>query len=132
MSLELPVSVIIYMVIALASSHITTLVTTPIIIKKSRAVGLVSKDLHKTYETEIPYLGGLAMLTGFLAAATLAGLTGLNSRTALGITLAAVTGATIGLIDDLFKLDKKALVILSALAGVPISTYRIGQPTLDK
>ena len=116
--------------ISLLSSFTITYLVTPTIIKHSRERGLVAPDLHKLGSVEVPYLGGIAILTGFLASATLGGVFNIETHIALAVMLSALIGALIGLLDDLLKLDKKTLVTVSALAGAPIAIYRTGMPVI--
>ena len=115
--------------IVFLSSFSTTAVITPLIIERCKSRGFVDRDLHKQ-GVMVPYLGGLGILMGFLAGMTVTGFLGMDSRSGLAAALSGVLGGMIGLVDDLFKLRKASLVVLSALAGLPIVSFRVGSPII--
>lgn len=107
-------------------SFLITLATTPIIIKKSYEKGIVGIDLHKLDRREIPRAGGLTIFAGYLGALTLAGFLPLDEKLMLSIFLSSSLGALIGLVDDIFTLNRKTLVALTFVVGLPIITFRAG------
>jgi UDP-N-acetylglucosamine--dolichyl-phosphate N-acetylglucosaminephosphotransferase len=115
--------------IVILSSFSATAAITPLIIDKCRARGFVDRDLHKQ-GVIVPYLGGLGILMGFLAGMTVTGFLGMDPRAGLAASLSGVLGGMIGLVDDLFRLKKASLVLLSALAGLPVVSFRVGNPVL--
>jgi len=119
-----------YVILSFTISFIASLLTIPPLIKKSLKKNFTGIDLHKPEKPKIAKSGGIAVYIGFLAACTLSGLYGIDDRTMLGMILASTLGAVIGLIDDIFQLEKKTLILSTFLTGIPIITYRLGTTTI--
>jgi len=114
-------------IVALAFfSFIVTYFLTPVLIRRLERNEILGVDLHKANKPKVPEMGGLVMLIGFTAAATLCGFLSLNVKFMLGIILTATLGAMIGIVDDIIPFSKKAHVILTLFIGVPIITFRCG------
>ena len=107
-------------------SFIITLLLTPQIIEKSHGRGFLGVDVHKIDKPQIPSSGGLALFFGFVGTLTFAGLFDLNQTVMLAILLSGTLGALIGLIDDIFVLSKKLLVLLTLAMGLPIISFQVG------
>ena len=117
---------IVYLILSFIVSFIVSFISLPYMIEKSLKKNFTGVDLHKVDKRKVAKSGGLAIYIGFLAACTLSGLYNINDRVMLGMVLASTLGAIIGLVDDIFELSKKSLVILTFLTGIPIITYRLG------
>ena len=117
---------IVYLILSFMVSFIVSFISLPYLIEKSLKKNFTGVDLHKVDKRKVAKSGGLAIYIGFLAACTLSGLYNINDRVMLGMVLASTLGAIIGLVDDIFELSKKSLVILTFLTGIPIITYRLG------
>jgi UDP-N-acetylglucosamine--dolichyl-phosphate N-acetylglucosaminephosphotransferase len=110
-------------------SFLTVAFITPVVIKRCRELGFLSEDLHKP-GTMVPYLGGISILIGFLVGITATGFYGMDPKAGLAAALSGTLGGLIGLVDDLFKLNKRSLVLLSAMAGLPIVSFRVGSTVI--
>ncbi len=121
---------IIYIILSFTVSFIFSLLAIPPLIEKSLTKNFTGIDLHKSKKPKIAKSGGIAVYIGFLAACTLSGLYGIDDRIMLGMILASTLGAVIGLIDDIFQLEKKTLILSTFLTGIPIITYRLGTTTI--
>ena len=121
---------ILSVVLALISGFVVAWLTTPLIIRKCREVGLVDIDLHKPQRPEVAKLGGLAIMIGFLSSITVTGFFGLDPLNGIAVLLSGALGGMLGLMDDLFKLDKRVLVVGSALAGMPMVAFRAGSTVI--
>jgi len=53
------------LIVALASFAITFL-SVPVLIRKFARAGITGKDMHKAGKPEIPEMGGLAVVAGFV------------------------------------------------------------------
>jgi UDP-N-acetylglucosamine--dolichyl-phosphate N-acetylglucosaminephosphotransferase len=107
-------------------SFVITFILVPQIIKKSYIRGLLGVDVNKIDKPQIPTTGGLTIFSGFLGALTFTGLFDLNQTVMLAILLSSSLGALIGLIDDMFVLSKKLLVLLTLAMGLPIISFQAG------
>jgi len=116
------------LVVALSSFLMTALIT-PLVIDRCKARGFMDEDLHKP-GVMVPYLGGLSILIGFLTGMTATGFLGMEPRAGLAASLSGSLGGLVGLIDDLFKLRRGSLIVLSAMAGIPIVSFRVGSPII--
>lgn len=101
-----------------------SLTATPIMGRVAAALGVVDRPSgRKVHKAPTPYLGGLAMLAGWLVAVVLAGMVFLDgdSRSPIiGIVIGATIATTIGLVDDLT--DVKPVV---KLAGQLLAAYAL-------
>jgi len=87
---------------------------------------IVEKDVHKLGFPEIPTMGGLGIFAGVAAALTMSGILNLEYRFSFAIFLSATLAALAGLVDDLFKLSKSALVALTFLISLPVIAFQAG------
>jgi UDP-N-acetylglucosamine--dolichyl-phosphate N-acetylglucosaminephosphotransferase len=110
-------------------SFLTVALITPVVIRRCRELGFLSEDLHKP-GTMVPYLGGISILIGFLVGITATGFYGMDPKAGLAAALSGTLGGLIGLVDDLFRLNKRSLVLLSAMAGLPIVSFRVGSTVI--
>lgn len=111
-------------------SFFITLLLTPEIIKKSYDENIVGVDVHKVDKRTVPNVGGLAIFIGFMGTLTVAGFLNLDEKIMLTIFLSASLGALIGLIDDIFTLSKRLLVVSTLLMGFPIIAFKSGITTI--
>jgi len=81
---------------------------------------IVGTDVHKPDKPEIPEMGGVGLLAGTCVYIAVAALTGAMSGEMLSIFLTIVVAGGIGIIDDIFGLDKRVKPALCTLAGLPI------------
>jgi UDP-GlcNAc:undecaprenyl-phosphate GlcNAc-1-phosphate transferase len=120
-----------------------TLVATPLLRRVAERFGVVAMPTDRAvHATPIPYLGGVAMLLGFLAAMGVAWLSGSfpamfeGSSTPLGVALGAVVLCGVGTLDDVRDVSapaKTAGIVLGAstmyLLGVSLLFFRF--PFID-
>jgi len=85
---------------------------------------IVGTDIHKPDKPEIPEMGGVGLLAGTCVYVAVAALTGVVSGEMLSIFLTIVVAGAIGIIDDIFKLNKRVKPALCMLAGLPILLIR--------
>jgi len=107
-------------------SCIIVLLLTPQIISKLKDKGIVGVDLHKINAMKVSSAGGLAILIGYSASFTIAGLLNVDSKTMLLVYLVGVLACLLGLIDDILTLNKKTLIAFSLIIGFPFLTYHGG------
>ncbi|MBX3312875.1 MAG: undecaprenyl/decaprenyl-phosphate alpha-N-acetylglucosaminyl 1-phosphate transferase [Actinobacteria bacterium] len=118
---------------------VTTFAVTPLVRRVAMRVGVVASPNDRTVHTEpMPYLGGVAMLIGFLVAMGTAWATGRfeamfeGTSTALGAALGAVVLCAVGTLDDVREVSapaKTAGLVLGGsvmfLFGVQLLYFRV-------
>jgi len=122
-------------IVALVVSGLTVLFLTPIIMKRMRERGITGQDWNKKVKTEIPELGGIAILFAFPIGISIA--TGIIKLTvgleASGI-LAAIgvlfVGGMIGLIDDISNIPQKVKGVIMTFAALPLIIAGAGLETI--
>jgi UDP-N-acetylglucosamine--dolichyl-phosphate N-acetylglucosaminephosphotransferase len=87
---------------------------------------ITGRDMHKRAAPEIPTMGGVGIFVGFAAAMTFSALLGLDYRLLFAIFLSGTLALLAGLIDDLFKLGKVTLVIITFLVSMPVVAFHAG------
>ncbi len=128
-----------FVIVFLTAAGITTL-TTPFVARIAQQIGAVDRpgDPRKVHAQEVPRLGGLAMLAGFLGALAVAriavavGLDGSGPGTEevfgavfratsepLGLVLGALVISGVGVLDDLLGLSPPAKLAGQIFAALP-------------
>ena len=101
------------------------------VISKSRAAGMIGKDMHKAGKPAVPEMGGIAIVAGFVGA-TLVGLI-LHTFFGFQIQVAEVMAALltvcivaiIGIFDDVFDMAQLTKTLLPLAASVPLVVVAI-------
>lgn len=118
-------------------SFAATYLITPFLIQKLKFAGLVGKDVHKKGSPEVPEMGGLAVVIGFIAGI----LAAVAMYTFFGFEL-ALTPALIGLItvlimafigifDDLFEMRQSVKAVLPIFAAFPLMAIQAGDTVMN-
>jgi len=130
-----------FLIVVAIVSFFVSLVSGKVLIRKFTEAGLVGFDVHKPGKVKVPEMGGLAIVSGFVASTIFA--VGLNTLAARGIlsinlnldlisvfaTLATILiVAIIGLFDDLVKMRQLTKGILPVFASVPLIAVAAGHP----
>jgi len=124
-------------VVAILASAITTLMLVPRIMKKMRERGITGIDWNKKDKTEIPELGGIAVLFGFPIGISIA--TGMLKLFGPGFAATPVLAAIgvlfiagmIGIIDNISDIPQRIKAIVLAFAALPLVVATIGSETID-
>jgi UDP-N-acetylglucosamine--dolichyl-phosphate N-acetylglucosaminephosphotransferase len=112
--------------VLLLVAFLATYMIMPWLIAALRKAGITGKDLHKPRTPEVPTMGGIGIFVGFAAAMTFSALLGLDYRLLFAIFLSGTLALVAGLIDDLLKLGKLALIVVTFLVSMPILAFRAG------
>jgi len=100
---------------------LVTFLTTPLLARMNRKLGIVGIDAHKTNKRKIPEMCGLGVTLGLIFSAILAALFfGLEAKPILALVLCVSTAAAIGVADDLGPLSSRLKPVLTTIAAVPI------------
>ena len=109
-----------------AVAFLVTYLTMPWLIRALRRAGITGIDLHKPRRPSIPTMGGLGIYAGFAVAMTIAPIFQLDYRLLFAIFLSGTLAVLAGILDDLFSLEKAALVALTFAVSVPVVTFEAG------
>lgn len=107
-------------------AFLVTYASMPRLIEALRKAGITGRDLHKPRSHNIPTMGGVGVFVGFAAAMTLSPILQLDYRLLFAIFLSGTLAVLAGIVDDLFKLGKVALVALTFLLSLPVIAFRAG------
>jgi len=124
-------------IVILILSFIVTLLSTKFWIRAARKAKLIGKDMHKSDKREVPEMGGIGVLCGFLigvflyvAFITFFGNNISNTVQILALVTTVLLMALIGMIDDIlgWKLGLRRWhkVILTLLASLPMIVINAG------
>jgi UDP-N-acetylglucosamine--dolichyl-phosphate N-acetylglucosaminephosphotransferase len=112
--------------VLLLVAFLATYLIMPWLISALRKAGITGKDLHKPGTPEVPTMGGIGIFVGFATAMTFSALLGLDYRLLFAIFLSGTLALVAGLVDDLLKLGKLALIVVTFLVSMPILAFRAG------
>lgn len=123
-------------VVAISLSGFTTYFFVPPIMRKMRERGIVGRDWNKKEKTEIPELGGIAVLFGFpigiaIAAGILKLLWSFDATLILAVIGVLYIGGMIGIIDDISNIPQRVKAIILAFAALPLLLARFGDEIID-
>jgi UDP-N-acetylglucosamine--dolichyl-phosphate N-acetylglucosaminephosphotransferase len=103
------------MLLILITAFIITFLLTPVLKNRLEKAGITGVDLHKPDKTEVPEMGGIAILIGFLISVTIASFL-YNLNLLLTPLLAVLLIGVIGIIDGIRRLS--AIQKVLSLSGV--------------
>ncbi len=113
-------------------AFILTFISTRWIIGIAKSRGFLGKDVNKPDKPEVAQLGGVGIVTGFVAGAfTLLLLDGNYTRVIIPVLLSSLLIAYLGLLDDVLNLRQSVRAILPAFASVPLIIYSSGHSTIS-
>ncbi len=115
-----------------------TFLTTGWLIKKLEVAGITGRDMCKHGHPDVPEMGGLAILGGFIVGVLLAiGLFTFNllkdpvnlTNLLAGLSTILIM-ALIGIIDDLFIMRQRVKALLPVFAALPLIAVKAGVTTM--
>ncbi|MCY0859068.1 MAG: UDP-N-acetylglucosamine--dolichyl-phosphate N-acetylglucosaminephosphotransferase [Sulfolobaceae archaeon] len=113
-------------------AFILTFISTKWIIGIAKSRGFLGKDVNKPDKPEVAQLGGVGIVTGFVAGAfTLLLLDGNYTHVIIPVLLSSLLIAYLGLLDDVLNLRQSIRAILPAFASVPLIIYSSGHSTIS-
>jgi UDP-N-acetylglucosamine--dolichyl-phosphate N-acetylglucosaminephosphotransferase len=110
----------------LAIAFLATYLITPWLIEALKKAEVTGRDVHKQGAPEIPTMGGVGIFVGFATAMTFSAMLGLDYRLLFAIFLSGTLALLAGLVDDLFKLGKATLVIITFMVSMPVVAFQAG------
>ncbi|ARM77098.1 UDP-N-acetylglucosamine--dolichyl-phosphate N-acetylglucosaminephosphotransferase [Acidianus manzaensis] len=116
----------------LVISFLATFLSTRWIIQVSKSRGIVGKDVNKKNKPEIPSLGGIAIIVGFISGAfSLLVLNPDHQRIISAILLSSLLIAFLGLLDDFLNLRQSIRAFTPVFAAVPLSLFSLGHSIIS-
>ncbi|MEM2136545.1 MAG: hypothetical protein QXI93_01170 [Candidatus Methanomethylicia archaeon] len=112
---------------ALIISFISTLISTPLIMKYMLKIGKVGVDVHKPNKPDVPQMCGLGMLIGLIVSTTIILFVEYDPKI-LTFTLTSIMAAAIGIMDDIIVLRAKIKTSLTVLCFIPIALMALIYP----
>ncbi|QKR00999.1 UDP-N-acetylglucosamine--dolichyl-phosphate N-acetylglucosaminephosphotransferase [Metallosphaera tengchongensis] len=119
-------------IIPVVVAIVVTFLSTKWVIKASANRGLVGKDVNKPDKPEVPILGGVGILSGFIAGNF--ALLVLDQEFAGIITsvlLSSLIIGFLGLLDDILNLKQSARAVMPIFASVPLAIYSVGHSVIS-
>jgi UDP-N-acetylmuramyl pentapeptide phosphotransferase/UDP-N-acetylglucosamine-1-phosphate transferase len=111
---------------------IVAIISTLWIIKTSSDRGLVGKDVNKPNKPEVPLLGGVATVSGFVAGSfTLLALNFSLAPLVEPILLSSLLVGFLGVLDDLLNIRQSLRAFTPIFAAVPVALASLGHSTIS-
>ena len=111
---------------------IVAIISTLWIIKTSSDRGLVGKDVNKPNKPEVPLLGGVATVAGFVAGSfTLLALNFSLAPLVEPILLSSLLVGFLGVLDDLLNIRQSLRAFTPIFAAVPVALASLGHSTIS-
>jgi len=111
---------------------IVAIISTLWIIKTSSDRGLVGKDVNKPNKPEVPLLGGVATVSGFVAGSfTLLALNFSLAPLVEPILLSSLIVGFLGVLDDLLNIRQSLRAFTPIFAAVPVALASLGHSTIS-
>lgn len=113
-------------------SFLFTFLVTRWVIQIGKARNIVGKDINKKDRPEVPLLGGIGIIAGFIAGVfSLLVLDPNSERVISAILLSSLLIAFLGLLDDFLNLRQSIRAFTPIFAAVPLSLYSLGHSTIS-
>jgi UDP-N-acetylglucosamine--dolichyl-phosphate N-acetylglucosaminephosphotransferase len=109
-----------------AFALLASLYTTKKILPKLKKAGRIGRDMHKPNKPQIPEMGGIAIVVGFIGASLLGMMMHIflgfsfNMEGIMASLLTVSIVAIIGIYDDLFDMSQHIKALLPLFAAVPL------------
>jgi len=122
------------LLVVLAASFLATFWVTPRLVRKLRVSRIVGKDMNKPGNPEVPEMGGLGVMAGFVAGILV--VIALDTFKVFDINFnltyllaglsTIVIMALIGIFDDLLVMRQSVKAMLPLLASLPLVAIKVG------
>ncbi|WP_338599545.1 glycosyltransferase 4 family protein [Sulfolobus tengchongensis] len=102
------------------------------VIKQARKSGFVGKDINKPNKPEVPLMGGIGVIAGFVAGAFTLLVSDVRSERVIpAVILSSLLIAFLGLLDDIFNVRQSIRAFLPIFASVPLVVYSVGHSVIS-
>ncbi|AWR99605.1 MraY family glycosyltransferase [Metallosphaera hakonensis] len=111
---------------------LVTVITTKWIINVSYSRGFVGKDVNKLNKPDVPILGGIGILAGFVAGNfALLIVDQEYAQIITAVLLSSLIIGFIGLLDDVLNLKQSVRATTPIFASVPLAIYSVGHSVIS-
>ena len=118
--------------------YLTTYIVTVWIIKISKARGFVGKDVNKPDKPEVPLLGGIGIVAGFVAGSfSYLLITDVSpakeeiEKVVVSVLLSSLLIGYLGILDDVLNLRQSVRAFTPVFASIPLILYSSGHSTIS-
>jgi len=118
--------------------YLVTYIITSWVIKISKARGFVGKDVNKPDKPEIPVLGGIGIVAGFVAGSfSYLLITDANpdrdeiESVVVAVLLSSLLIGYLGILDDVLNLRQSIRAFTPVFASIPLILYSSGHSTIS-
>ncbi|QIW24854.1 UDP-N-acetylglucosamine--dolichyl-phosphate N-acetylglucosaminephosphotransferase [Sulfolobus sp. S-194] len=125
-------------IISAIIGYLVTYISTKWVINIAKSRGFVGKDINKPDKPEIPVLGGVSIVAGFIAGAFTFLLFSHDSprseiieKVIVSILLSSLLIGYLGILDDIFNLRQSIRAFLPIFASVPLILYSSGHSIIS-
>lgn len=123
-----PLALIASALIALLVGYLSTLW----VINQAKKSGFVGKDINKINKPEVPLMGGIGIIAGFIAGSFSLLITDTRSERVIpAVILSSLLIAFLGLLDDIFNIRQAIRAFLPLFASVPLIVYSVGHSIIS-
>ncbi|BFH72462.1 UDP-N-acetylglucosamine--dolichyl-phosphate N-acetylglucosaminephosphotransferase [Sulfurisphaera javensis] len=129
-----PASIVISAIIG----YLITYIVTKWIINISKAKGFVGKDINKLDKPEIPVLGGISIVAGFVSGSFAyliftdrSNASETIEKVIISVLLSSLLIGYLGILDDIFSLRQSIRAFLPVFASVPLILYSSGHSIIS-
>ncbi|BFI76427.1 glycosyltransferase 4 family protein [Sulfurisphaera ohwakuensis] len=125
-------------IISAIIGYLVTYISTKWVINIAKSRGFVGKDINKPDKPEIPVLGGVSIVAGFIAGAFTFLLFSSDSprseiieKVIVSVLLSSLLIGYLGILDDIFNLRQSIRAFLPIFASVPLILYSSGHSIIS-
>ncbi|MBB5253373.1 MraY family glycosyltransferase [Sulfurisphaera ohwakuensis] len=125
-------------IISAIIGYLVTYISTKWVINIAKSRGFVGKDINKPDKPEIPVLGGVSIVAGFIAGAFTFLLFSNDSprseiieKVIVSVLLSSLLIGYLGILDDIFNLRQSIRAFLPIFASVPLILYSSGHSIIS-
>ncbi len=115
-------------------SFVVAFLVTRWIIGASRARGFVGKDVNKPNKPEIPVLGGVGIVAGFIGgsfALLVDDRSEVSETVILATLISSLIVAFLGLLDDVLNIRQSVRALTPTFASVPLAIFSVGHSVIS-
>ncbi|AAY79520.1 MraY family glycosyltransferase [Sulfolobus acidocaldarius] len=115
---------------------VVTLISTKWVIGLCKKRGFTGKDINKLTKDDVPVLGGIGIVAGFVAGSFTFLLTSYNlspgiENVVVSILLSSLIIGFLGLLDDIFNISQATRAFLPIFASIPLILYSVGHTIIS-
>ncbi|BAB67155.1 MraY family glycosyltransferase [Sulfurisphaera tokodaii] len=125
-------------IISAIIGYLVTYISTKWVINIAKSRGFVGKDINKPDKPQIPVLGGVSIVAGFIAGAFTFLLFSNDSprseiieKVIVSVLLSSLLIGYLGILDDIFNLRQSIRAFLPIFASVPLILYSSGHSIIS-